>query len=566
MLVLTLLLAGCGTDTTAPTATPIQATTAPAPTAGAATPAATTGPATAAPTSALAAGATETTTGQAGSPQRGGTLVAVMSADPGMLNPAITTSGNTHFVADQIYNGLVGLDDNLNPIPELAVSWTIGDGGKTYTFKLQPNVTWHDGQPFTSADVKFTFEQALLKYHSRTKAGLQPILDGIDTPDPGTVVFRFKQPYGPLLQRLDSEEAPIIPKHIYEGKDVQNDPANLKPIGTGPFKFVEYVKGDHVTLERNPDYFRTGRPYLDKMIIRIIPNSSTAELALEQGEVDYLNSVAGSDLARLRSNPDITLEPSYGGAGGSVCQDVLIPNLTKPPFDKLAVRQAFYQALDRQFILANVYFGQGSISTGPISKRMAWAYTPDVHPYPHDVAAANSLLDGAGLPRGAGGMRFSVTFTHAASFDKLGAAMQAQLKEVGIDLKQESLDFNAAVDKVFVKKQFDLGVASYCNGADPEIGVRRVYVSTNIGPVAFSNGAGYKNPQVDQLLDRAAALTDRPARAAIYTQLQKILTDDLPYFWMIDTQGYRAFRSVFQGFQVSKGNFAEDAWTSKPGP
>jgi peptide/nickel transport system substrate-binding protein len=491
--------------------------------------------------------------------KRGGTVVVVASSDPGSLNPAITTSGSIHPITDQIYNGLVGLDDKLNPVPELAKSWQISEDGKVYTFQLQPNVKWHDGVAFTSDDVKFTFEQALLKYHSRTKAGLEGVLDKIETPDPLTVVFRFKQPYSPLLQRLDVVEASIIPKHIYDGKDVMTDPANLKPIGTGPFKFVEYVKGDHVTLERNPDYFRSGFPYLDKVVFRIITNSTTATQALENGEVDYLSNVSGADLSRLQKNSNITLVQGYGGSGGTLCQDTMIPNLTKAPFDKLEVRQAFYQALDRQFLLDKVYFGQGSLSTGPISKQM-WAYSPDVKAYPYDPTAANKLLDQAGLAKGSDGIRVQITFTAASNFTKLGEAMRDQLKQVGIQLNLDMLDTTAAVDKVFVKKNFDLGIASYCNGSDPEIGVRRAYVSTNIGPISFSNGAGYKNPQVDKLLDQAIAVTDRSARAKIYADMQKIIVDDLPYFWLVDSQGYRGFRSNFQGFRVSSGALLETAW------
>jgi len=542
MMVVTLLLAACGGQPPAPAA---EQPTAPAaqPAVTAAAPQPTAAPDQGAPTPA------------------GATLVVAHTNDPGSLNPAITTAFNTHFVTDQVFNGLVGLDDQLNPVPDLAANWDIGEGGKLYTFKLQPNVKWHDGQPFTSDDVKFSFEQALLKFHSRTKAGLEKVLAGIEAPDPLTVVFRFKQPYGPLLQRLDVVEAPIIPKHIYEGKDIQKDPANLTPIGTGPFKFVEYVKGDHVTLERNPEYFKAGLPKIDKVIFRIIPDANTATLALEQGEVDFLYSVQGSDIDRLKSNPDLTLEPGFGGSGGSVCQNTLIPNLTRPPFDKQEVRRAFYQALDRQFILDRVFFGQGSISTGPISSQMTWAYTPDVRAYPHDAAAANALLDQAGFPRGADGNRFTITFTHAASFAKLGEAMRDQLKQVGINLELESMDFNAAVDKVFAKKDFDLGIASYCNGSDPEIGVRRMYVSSNIGPIPFSNGAGYKSAQVDQLFDQAAALADRGERAKVYAELQNVLVDDLPYFWLNDSTGYRAYRSTFVGFRVSSGAFLEQAQT-----
>jgi peptide/nickel transport system substrate-binding protein len=178
------------------------------------------------------------------------TLVVAQSTDPGSFNPAITTSGNVHPITDQIFNGLVGLDEDSNPIPELAASWSVGDEGRTYTFDLRRDVEWHDGKPFTSADVKFTFEEALLKYHSRTRAALPAVLKGIDTPDAHTVVFRFQRPYGPLLQRLDVVEASILPKHLFEGTDMLSAPANLSPVGTGPFRFAKYERGQFVELEK----------------------------------------------------------------------------------------------------------------------------------------------------------------------------------------------------------------------------------------------------------------------------------------------------------------------------
>jgi peptide/nickel transport system substrate-binding protein len=491
------------------------------------------------------------------------TLVVAQASDPGSFNPAVTTSGNVHPVTDQIFNGLVGLDEQMNPVAELADRWEIADGGRTYTFTLRTGVRWHDGQPFTSADVKFTFEEMLLEYHSRTRAALRGILTEITTPDAATVVFRFSTPYAPLLQRLDVVEASILPKHLYEGRDPLTAPANLAPVGTGPFRFARYDKGQFVELTRNPAYFRPGLPTLDRVVFRVLPSTSTAVLALERGEIDFAPSVSGPDLPRLRAMPAIVLERTPAGSGGSFCQDVMFPNLARAPFDRIDVRRAIYTALDREFLVERVYFGEGTPSTGPISRKLAWAYTSDVRTYPYDPAAAERLLDGAGLPRGPDGVRFRVTLTHPSNHARFGQAVREQLRRVGIDLALEGLEFNASVAKTFVRKDFDLGLASFCNGADPDIGVRRVYVSSNIAPVPFSNGAGYRSPEVDALFAEAATALDRSARAAVYARIQRILTEDLPCCWIVDTESTRAYRGAFSGFRFWTGAFAE---TVHPSP
>ncbi|HXG53883.1 MAG TPA: ABC transporter substrate-binding protein [Vicinamibacterales bacterium] len=485
------------------------------------------------------------------------TLVVAVGSDPGALNPAVTTSGSTHPITDQIFNGLVGLDEQLQPIPELAERWTVEDGGRAYRFALRPGVTWHDGVPFTSADVKFTFEQALLKYHSRTRAALEGLLDTVETPDDLTAVFRLKRPYGPLLQRLDVVEASIIPKHQYEGHDLLHGEPARKPVGTGPFRFVSYATADRIVLERNPTYFRQGLPGIDRLVFRILPNAASAVAALESGDVDYTVSVPGPDIPRLQRTPGIAVVKSAGGSGGSACQDVLIPNLTRRPFSDLRVRRAIAHAIDRDFIVERVYFGQGQPATGPISRLIPWAYTPDVRQYPHDPAQARKLLDEAGLKPDATGQRVAITFTHGANQQRLGQALREQLKAVGITLNLEMLDFNAAVERVFVKKTFDLGLASFCNGADPEIGVRRVYVSSNIGPYPFSNGASYRNATIDALFDAAAARVEKDQRRETYVEIQRILAEEVPYFWLIDSETLRAHRQTFTGFRLWTGAFAE---------
>jgi peptide/nickel transport system substrate-binding protein len=177
--------------------------------------------------------------------------------------------------------------------------------------------------------------------------------------------------------------------------------------------------------------------------------------------------------------------------------------------------------------------------------------------YPHDPDAARALLDQAGWKPGTGDGRFAITFTHANNHQRLAQVLREQLKVVGIRLDLQTLDFNAQVEQVFVKKAFDLGLASFCNGADPDIGVRRVYVSSNIGPFPFSNGAGYRNVRIDELFDEGSRLLDRAARRDRYVAIQRILADEVPYFWLIDSEGLRAHRTAFTGFRLWTGAFVE---------
>lgn len=498
-------------------------------------------------------------------PVSGGTLVVAVTADPGHLNPAITTGFNVHAVADSLFNGLVGLDANANPVPDLAEGWEIQDDGRTYVFHLRRNVRWHDGEPFTAADVRFTFQEVLLKYHSRTKAGLENVLAAIETPDDYTVVFRFREPYAPLLQRLNVTEAPILPRHIYQGTDPQQAEANLNPIGTGPFRFVSYTPGEEVRVVRNDDYFKEGLPYLDQVIFRVIPDPSTQLAALEQGEIDYVWRVPGPDIPRLAADPEIELAQVASGPGGGFCIMTLTFNLERPLFQDLRVRQAFAHAINRQQLLEQVQFGQGRVATSPIASGIAWAHIDPEPTYEYDPAKANRLLDEAGHPPGPDGIRFQVDIVHFPVFNRWSQVLRENLAQVGVDLVIRPLDRSAAVETIFVARDFDTNLISYCNNTDPEIGVRRMYVSTNIGPIPFSNGAAYVNPRIDALFQQAAATADRGRRAQIYAEIQRILKAELPYLWLVENAFTVGHRAHCRGFQAWSGHFAETAWCSVEG-
>jgi len=497
-------------------------------------------------------------------PQRGGTLVIGIGQNPGHLNPAISTGSEVHAVADSLFSGLIRLDDQANPYPELARSWEVSADARTYTFHLRPGVRWHDGEPFTSADVAFTFEQVLLRYHARTRTGLEGRLERIDTPDELTVAFTFREPYAPFLQQLNVTEAPILPRHVYATvPDVQTAPENLTPVGTGPYRFVAYVVDDRVVLARNDDYFKPDLPYLDRLIFRVIPDANTRLLALERGEVDFIGGLPAGELARIDALPEVTLYTPNSGSGGGFCVMTMSFNLERERLADHRVRQAFAHAIDRQQVLEQVLFGHGRVATGPIHSQLAFAYSDDVRAYPHDPALAEALLDAAGLPRGADGTRFSTTFLHFPAFAKYGEVLRQNLARVGVRLELVALDRAAFITRVFEQRDFDTNVISYCNNADPAIGVARVYVSTNIGNIPFSNAAAYVNPEVDRLFAEAASQADVEARGRLYAEVQRLLVDELPYLWLVETQFSAAGRAEVRGLSPWSGSPAEAAWIAR---
>lgn len=499
--------------------------------------------------------------GVAQSPVRGGVAVIVVQADPSHLNPAISTGSHVHAVADSIYNALIEFDRDLRPQPDLAQRWTVGERGTVYTFELAPNVKWHDGTPFTSADVKFTFDEVLLKHHARTKAGIGSVIASIDTPGPHTVVFRLRKPYGALLQLLNVTEAPILPKHLYQGTDPLTNPVNLKPVGTGPFKFESYRTDQQVVLVRNPDYFKPGLPYLDRLVFRVIPDSNAQTLALLAGEADYLGLVNPADVERLRSRNDLSLAQTAFGTGGGNCITTMSFNLERKPLADLRVRQAIAYAIDREQILRDVQFGIGKVPGAPISSGLTWAHLPGtLGRYTPSLQRAAELLDAAGLKPGADGVRMNLDLLHFPTFNRVGEVIRQNLARIGIRVVQKPLDRAAFVEAVFTQRAFDANIISYCNGADPDSGVRRMYVSSNIGSVPFSNAAAYRNPDVDRLFGLAAETDNYDERSRHYAEIQKIVAADLPYWWLVETVVTTAWRSRFQGWQPWSGQLAERAW------
>ena len=501
------------------------------------------------------------------------TLVVAIGADPGQLNPAITTNGSVHAAADFLYDGLVALDDSLRPVPALAVRWDIEQGGARYRFHLRQHVRWHDGHPFTAADVAYTFNEVLLRFHARTRASMSPTLAAVRAVDDSTVVFEFRRPYAPLLQQLDVSEAPIIPRHLFAGHDPLHVSANLAPVGTGPFRFVSYTPHGDIHYVSNAQYFG-GVPHLQGIVLRTIPDNETQVAALEAGEVDWLFSVPGPARQRLAANARIRVVHSSLSLGGSNCITTLGFNLDRPMFTDLRLRKAIAHAVDRPQFVERVLFGSGRAADAPISSAIRFAHASDIAVPAHDPVAAARLLDASGWRRGMGGMRgmrvahgvkgiadgtaLTIGFKGMPTQMAYGELLRAQLRVVGIDVRLEPLEPSTFAAAVFSDRDFDTAIGAYCNGTDPEIGVRRMYVTSSIAPVPFSNMAGYRNATMDSLFDRAASAIDVVERQRLYHEIQAIAVRDQPYVWLVETENTQAYAARCSGF-TALAHFAASA-------
>jgi peptide/nickel transport system substrate-binding protein len=502
--------------------------------------------------------------------QRGGTMVMIVQPEPATLASYLSAAGNVCPVACQIYEGLVGYDWDLKPVPKLAVSWEVAPDGLTTTFHLRDGVTFHNGAKFTSADVQYSFMQVLKKVHPRAPVVLGDLI-AVDTPDPLTAVFHFSHPAPYLMMALSGYDAPILSKSAFESTDPAANPTANKPIGTGPFKFGAWERGQYIRLDRNPNYWQKGLPYLDHIVARFIPDASTRSAALETGEVQYaaFSSVNYSDVKRLQANPALdTTSKGYEMISGI---SEIEMNAHRPPFDKREVRQAIAYAIDRKFIIDNVQYGFGKPATGPISSNFkpSGLYTDDVLRFdvPDRIAIANKLLDQAGLPRKADGTRFATTLevnSFGQQWMRQAEYIKQALATVGIDVTLRSEDTGAWLRRVYTNYDYDMSEPFFNNLTDPVIGVQRQYVTSQIRKgVDFVNNTFYSNKEVDDLFAAGAQELDPAKRAEIYHRIQKILVTDSPVIWLGEVQYVTVFnRKLHDATTGPLGTYSafERAW------
>jgi peptide/nickel transport system substrate-binding protein len=493
-------------------------------------------------------------------PKLGGTINAVIQPEPPGLMLAQVQNGPTQMVSGNIYEGLLRYDKKLVPQPGLAESWTVSPDAKTYTFKLKQGVTWHDGKPFTSADVVFSVN--MLKETSARARGNLVQVDSVETPDDYTVVFKLKQPFGPFLGIFEVGSLPMVPKHLYEGTDWKTNPNNNAPIGTGPFMFKEWKKGSYIRMVKNPNYHEKGLPHLDEVYWQVIPDAAARSVAYETGKVDVLpgGSIENFDVPRVSKLPNTCMT----GEGWEFFSPMawMWLNNRNPILANKKVRQAIMFATDREFARDVIWNGLGKVATGPSSSAIKF-YTDDVPKYPYDPAKAKALLKEAGYK---GEKIRMMPLPYGETWSRWGEAVKQNLIDVGMNIETIATDVPGSNQKNS-EWDYDISFTYLYQYGDPALGVGRNYVSSAIvkGQL-FNNLEGYSNPEVDKLFADGAVADSDAKRKDIYEKVQKILVEDVPVAWQLELQFPTIMKCnvknlITTGIGVNDG--FRDAWIEK---
>jgi peptide/nickel transport system substrate-binding protein len=460
-------------------------------------------------TSKLPGAATSTTAGTASA---GGTLKAALTGEPDSLDPAKSQIYTGAQVYDNVFSKLVDLDQDQQFYGVLATKWTQKDP-KTWVFDLRSGVTFHNGEPFTADDVKYTFERILDKKTASGYAPLYEVISRIEVNSPTQVTFHLKSSYGPFLTNL-TNNGEIVNRKAIEAKG-----SARKPVGTGPFEFVEWVQGDHVTLRRNAKYFEQGKPHLDGITFRFAQVDQSRIDGLRSGELDWVDAVPLQQLPVLQRDPQFT----YVSSPVAGIPDFLSMNTKKPPFDNKALRQAIALAVDKEEIRKIAYFGAGESGGEEVPSKSKWFSGQDPYKAP-DIAAAKAKMAEAGHPNG-----LTINYLGLPQYPELlktGEVVREQLKKIGITMKIQQVDVSVWFDR-FVKGNYEITSAYQERTIDPDN-----FYSLVLKTGGSINSTFYSNPNADALIAQAARETDDTKRKDLYVQLRKIVWDDVPLLFV----------------------------------
>ncbi|HXB61823.1 MAG TPA: ABC transporter substrate-binding protein [Acidobacteriaceae bacterium] len=454
-----------------------------------------------------------------------GTAVMLIESSPNDLDLRIGTDAQSEHIGALIFDSLVHKDQNFDLQPWLAESWQQNDP-VTWTFHIRHGVRFHNGQPLTAADIVWTLNSMRDGTLLTPRAGLFASIDHVEATDGYTVVIHLKHPDSALLFNLSDGSIGIVP---HGSGDM-----GQHPIGTGPFRFVSQTPDKEIVLERNPDWWQTP-PAIQTLRFNVVPDTITRALELQRGSADAaLNALTADMVESLRHDPNLVIESSPGAE-----LSYINFNTADPVLKNISVRQAINCAIDRPLIIRTLWRGQARIANS-ILPQSEWAYydaSSSAACSRFDPEHAKQLLDAAGFPAAANGIRLRLTMkTSTDESSRLFAAIaQQQLRAVGIQLDLRSSEFASFYSDV-THGAFQMYPLRWVGGnEDPDI-FRLVFASSSAPPHGYNRGR-YSNPLVDSLIATANASTDQAARKAAYVQIQQQLATDMPSInlWYLDT-------------------------------
>lgn len=488
---------------------------------------------------------------QAGQHYYGGTLVIATKLEPTFYQTNYQWDGGVVYISHNILSKLCAWDaDSCEIYPDLAESWEHSDDMMTYTFHLRQGVKWHDGEAFTSKDVKWTFESILEMGDEAYTYSYVKMIDSIETPDDYTVVFHMAYPCGTFVESVGDYQGPdILPAHVYEGTDPLTNPANQAPIGTGPFKFVEAKLGSYCKLAANTDYYGDG-PYLDGVIFNFIPDETTAMTAMEAGEAGWMTaSPSFAEADRLKTVGGITVDAQSTNIV-QWTQFNMSEEAARPYISDVKVREAICWAINNQAIADVLYLGYVNPCDNWYTSTVEWAVNRDVVFPGYDVDKANALLDEAGYPRGADGYRFELTYrcfsTSIFGTTDIPTLVAQQLDAVGIKLNVEKYEWAVRSEYLDKNLEWDMCSAGGSRGPDPNS-------YANAWGTSSSNKSRYYNQEVMDLYEEGTKYASQDERAPYYKQIQEYLAKDIPCYDYIEYAYARPHRSDYINFFWNPG-------------
>jgi len=497
----------------------------------------------------------------------GGTLNYGEYGRTSTLDPITSNDMISLRVSELIFNGLVGIDEKQEIVPELAERVEVSDDGLKYTFYLRKDVTWHpregeEPKPFTADDVIFTHNVMM---HPKTITSLKVRFEFIESAtkiDDHTIEFILKRP---ILNALAKFSFKIIPKHGPENGEflTREDPFVHKPIGTGPY-MLKNITGDHeVILVANEDYFQ-GRPHIDKLIAKPFADQNIMSQALMFNAIDMIVLVNPRDIPQIQGDKRLVLQPynalSYSFFGY---------NMRNPVLADKRVRKAITYAVNRQEMLESFFQGQGTIISGPFAPG-SWAYNLDVQPLPYDPEKAIELLNEAGFTKGDDGImekdgeKLSLTLKvpiekESEAVKRVVLAFKNYLGKIGVDIQAEFKEWLAWKEDVFRTHEFDVIFASWV--FDDSADITSLFHSSEIGPWMNNFGA-YANPEVDSFIVESKLTLDHEKRRTIYRKLHSILADECPYTFLWTLTNYAAYHKKLRHVAIHPYKFFSfaDGW------